>query len=61
MADDGDKISDAETGNGSGAGILAVILLLIVLAVLVFVFRDQLGIGSMTDNNIANQIDINVN
>lgn len=60
MTEDSDKGTSGDEG-GSGGGLLAVVLLIIALAVLVFVFRVQLGIGgTTTENDIANQIDVNV-
>lgn len=57
-----EKVTIVETGGGGGGGgILAVVLLIIVLAVLVFVFRDELGLGSKTEINIPNKIDVNIN
>lgn len=60
MAEDSDRETNGEDG-GSGGGLLAVVLLIVMLVVLVFVFRVQLGIGgTTTENDIANQIDVNV-
>lgn len=63
MAEDGNKdaATDTDGEREGGGGLLAVVLLIVALAVLVFVFRDELGIGgSPTENDIANQIDVNV-
>jgi uncharacterized membrane protein len=50
-----------ETGGGGGGGVLAVVLLIIVVLVLLYMFRDNLGLGSKTDINVPNKIDVNVN
>lgn len=63
MAEDGDRETTEDAGEegGIGGGLLAVTLLIILLAGLVFVFRVQLGLGGTpTENDIANQIDVNV-
>ena len=56
-----EKVTIIETGGGGGSGgVLAVVVLIIVILVLLFVFRGQLGLGSKTEINVPNKIEINV-
>jgi uncharacterized membrane protein len=56
-----EKVTIIETGNGGGGGgVLAVVVLIIVILVLLFVFRGQLGLGSKTEINVPDKIEVNV-